>query len=159
MKNIPIPRISWNNIAILLGGRAAEEIILNDFTTGAGNDIERATNLARKMVCEWGMSEKMGPLELWEKRRANIFGARICHTQGLQRRNAQRIDKEVSRIVSESYEKAKKLLSDHIDILNKIASELLEKEVLNTSELDQIIQMKMEEREEKGNLKLQENVI
>ena len=148
-----------NNIVILLGGRAAEELILNEFTTGSGNDIERTTNLARKMVCEWGMSEEMGPLSYGKKEEQIFLGREFAVHKDYSEETAQRIDKEVTRIVSESYNKAKKLLSDHIDILNKIASELLEKEVLNTSELDQIIQIKMDEREEKGNLKLQENVI
>ena len=133
--------------------------ILNEFTTGSGNDIERTTNLARKMVCEWGMSEEMGPLSYGKKEEQIFLGREFAVHKDYSEETAQRIDKEVTRIVSESYNKAKKLLSDHIDILNKIASELLEKEVLNTSELDQIIQIKMDEREKKGNLKLQENVI
>jgi cell division protease FtsH len=145
-----------NNIVILLGGRAAEELILNEFTTGSGNDIERATNLARKMVCEWGMSEVMGPLSYGKKEEQIFLGREFAVHKDYSEKTAQRIDKEVTRLVSESYEKARKLLSDHIDILNRIASELLEKEVLNTSELDEIIQSKMGEREETGNLKLQE---
>lgn len=145
-----------NNIVILLGGRSAEELILNEFTTGSGNDIERATNLARKMVCEWGMSEEMGPLSYGKKEEQIFLGRDIGVHKDYSEETAQRIDKEITRLVSESYEKAKKLLSDHIDILNKIASELLEKEVLNTAELDDIILSKMGEREETGNLKLQE---
>jgi cell division protease FtsH len=149
-------RYLLNNIIILLGGRAAEEIILNEFTTGSGNDIERATNLARKMVCEWGMSEEMGPLSYGKKEEQIFLGREFAVHKDYSEETAQRIDKEVTRLVSESYEKAKKLLSDHIDILNKIASELLEKEVLNTSELDKIIQLKMGEREGAANLELQE---
>ncbi len=152
-------RYLLNNIIILLGGRAAEEIILNEFTTGSGNDIERATNLARKMVCEWGMSEEMGPLSYGKKEEQIFLGREFAVHKDYSEETAQRIDKEVTRLVSESYEKAKKLLSDHIDILNKIASELLEKEVLNTSELDKIIQSKMSEREGAGNLELQEKAI
>jgi cell division protease FtsH len=148
-----------NNITILLGGRAAEELILNEFTTGSGNDIERATNLARKMVCEWGMSDEMGPLSYGKKEEQIFLGRELAVHKDYSEETAQRIDNEITRIVSESYEKAKKLLSDHIDILNKIASELLEKEVLNTSELDAIIQQKMGERAETGDLKLQENAI
>jgi cell division protease FtsH len=145
-----------NNIVILLGGRAAEELILNEFTTGSGNDIERATNLARKMVCEWGMSEEMGPLSYGKKEEQIFLGREIGAHKDYSEKTAQKIDKEITRLVSDSYEKAKKLLSDHIDILNKIASELLEKEVLNTAELDDIIRSKMGEREETGNLKLQQ---
>ena len=128
-----------NNIAILLGGRAAEELILKDFTTGSGNDIERATNLARKMVCEWGMSEAMGPLTYGKKEEQIFLGREFATHKDYSEDTAQRIDGEVSRIVSESYDKARQLLLDHIDVLNKIASQLLEKEVLNTAELDEII--------------------
>jgi len=134
-----------NNITILLGGRAAEELILNEFTTGSGNDIERATNLARKMVCEWGMSDAMGPLSYGKKEEQIFLGREFATHKDYSEETAQRIDKEVTRLVSDSYEKAKKLLSDHIDILNRIASALLEKEVLNTTELDEIIQMQRED--------------
>jgi cell division protease FtsH len=128
-----------NNIVILLGGRAAEELVLKDFTTGAGNDIERATNLARKMVCEWGMSETMGPLSYGKKEEQIFLGREFATHKDYSEETAQRIDKEVSRIVMTSYEKARQILSDRMEILNKIASELLEKEVLNASELDAII--------------------
>ncbi len=132
-------RYLLNNIAILLGGRAAEELILKDFTTGSGNDIERATNLARKMVCEWGMSEAMGPLTYGKKEEQIFLGREFATHKDYSEDTAQRIDEEVTRIVSESYDKARQLLLDHIDVLNKIASQLLEKEVLNTVELDEII--------------------
>jgi len=148
-----------NNITILLGGRAAEELILNEFTTGSGNDIERATNLARKMVCEWGMSDQMGPLSYGKKEEQIFLGRDIAVHKDYSEETAQRIDQEITRLVSESYEKAKKLLSEHIDILNKIASELLEKEVLNTTELDDIIQQKMGERVRAGDLKLADNTM
>ncbi|HEX7534089.1 MAG TPA: ATP-dependent zinc metalloprotease FtsH [Syntrophales bacterium] len=140
-----------NNITILLGGRAAEELILNEFTTGSGNDIERATNLARKMVCEWGMSDEMGPLSYGKKEEQIFLGREFATHKDYSEDTAQKIDKEVTRLVSDSYEKAKKLLSDHIDILNRIASALLEKEVLNSTELDDIIQMKKEDEKGKGN--------
>jgi cell division protease FtsH len=128
-----------NNIAILLGGRAAEELVLKDFTTGAGNDIERATNLARKMVCEWGMSEVMGPLSYGKKEEQIFLGREFATHKDYSEETAERIDREVTQIVSSSYERAKQLLTDHMDILDRIASELLEKEVLNSSELDAII--------------------
>ena len=140
-----------NNITILLGGRAAEELILNEFTTGSGNDIERATNLARKMVCEWGMSEEMGPLSYGKKEEQIFLGREFAVHKDYSEDTAQKIDKEVTRLVSASYEKAKKLLSDHIDILNRIASGLLEKEVLNSVELDEIIQMNREDVDGSGN--------
>ena len=131
-----------NNIIILLGGRAAEELVLKDFTTGAGNDIERATALARKMVCEWGMSDAMGPLSYGKKEEQIFLGREFATHKDYSEETAQKIDKEVSRIVLTSYESAKKILSDRIEILNRIASELLEKEVLNSSELDAIIGIK-----------------
>jgi len=127
------------NIAILLGGRAAEEIVLHDFTTGAGNDIERATNLARKMVCEWGMSKKLGPLSYGKKEEQIFLGREFATHKDYSEETAKNIDVEVMSLVMQNYEKAKKLLSDHIDILHKIAEELLEKEVLNGQEIDAII--------------------
>ena len=127
------------NIAILLGGRAAEEIILHDFTTGAGNDIERATNLARKMVCEWGMSEKMGPLSYGKKEEQIFLGREFATHKDYSEDTAKNIDAEVVSIVTRNYEKAKKILTDHIEILHKIAGELLEKEVLNGAEVDILI--------------------
>ena len=136
------------NIAILLGGRAAEELVLKDFSTGAGNDIERATNLARKMVCEWGMSDRMGPLSYGKKEEMIFLGREIATHKDYSEETAEKIDEEVTRIVTESYDKAKKLLSDHVEILHKLAAELLEKEVLNTAELDVIIGLKTSPPEE-----------
>lgn len=128
-----------NNIAILLGGRAAEEIVLHEFTTGAGNDIERATNLARKMVCEWGMSEKMGPLSYGKKEEQIFLGREFATHKDYSEDTAKHIDAEVMSLVMRNYEKAKNLLNAHIDILHKIAKELLEKEVLNGAEIDALI--------------------
>ena len=128
-----------NNIAILLGGRAAEEIVLHDFTTGAGNDIERATNLARKMVCEWGMSEKLGPLSYGKKEEQIFLGREFATHKDYSEDTAKNIDIEVMSLVMRNYEKAKKLLNDHVDIMHKIALELLEKEVLNGAEIDALI--------------------
>jgi cell division protease FtsH len=128
-----------NNIAILLGGRAAEEIVLHDFTTGAGNDIERATNLARKMVCEWGMSEKMGPLSYGKKEEQIFLGREFATHKDYSEETAKQIDAEVVSICKRNYEKAKDLLNNHIEILHKMVTELLEKEVLNTAEIDVII--------------------
>ena len=128
-----------NNIAILLGGRAAEEIVLSDFTTGSGNDIERATDLSRKMVCEWGMSEEMGPLSYGKKEEQIFLGREFATHKDYSEETAKKIDAEVSRIVYENYEKAKQILRDNLDILNRIAHELLEKEVLNAEELDVLV--------------------
>jgi cell division protease FtsH len=134
-----------NNIAILLGGRAAEELVLKEFTTGSGNDIERATNLARKMVCEWGMSDEMGPLSYGKKEEQIFLGREFATHKDYSEDTAVRIDKEVSRIVSEGYERAKQILSDHVGVLDALAAELLEKEVLNSTQIDQIIGIKSEE--------------
>jgi cell division protease FtsH len=128
-----------NNIAILLGGRAAEEIVLKDYTTGSGNDIERATDLARKMVCEWGMSEQMGPLSYGKKEEQIFLGREFAQHKDYSEQTAEKIDLEVAKIVSENYEKAKRLLSANLDVLHRLANELLEKEVLSADELDSII--------------------
>ena len=128
-----------DNITILLGGRAAEELILKDFTTGAGNDIERATEIARKMVCSWGMSEEMGPLTFGKMDEQIFLGREIATHKNYSEETAEKIDREMSRIVTENYERAKKLLSDNIDTLHKLSKELLEKEVLNAEELDEIV--------------------
>jgi len=137
-----------NNIAILHGGRAAEELVLHDFTTGAGNDIERATDLARKMVCEWGMSDEMGPLTYGKKEEQIFLGKELATHKDYSEETARKIDKEVSKIVLESYERAKKLLSDNIDTLHKLAQELLVKEVLNAEEVDEILGIKPERADE-----------
>ncbi|MHB8138294.1 MAG: ATP-dependent zinc metalloprotease FtsH [Smithellaceae bacterium] len=128
-----------SNIAVLLGGRAAEELILKDFTTGAGNDIERATSLARKMVCEWGMSQKMGPLSYGKKEEQIFLGREFATHKDYSEETAKSIDAEVVAIVKRNYDKSKALLEEHIEILHKMARELLEKEVLNSAEIDVII--------------------
>lgn len=127
-----------NNISILLGGRAAEEIVLNDFTTGAGNDIERATALARKMVCEWGMSQ-LGPLSYGKKEEQIFLGREFATHKDYSEETAKNIDAEVLAIVTRNYHRAKQLLSDHLDVLHRLAGELLEKEVLSGAELDELI--------------------
>ncbi|OPY85505.1 MAG: ATP-dependent zinc metalloprotease FtsH [Syntrophus sp. PtaU1.Bin208] len=138
------------NITILLGGRAAEELILGDFTTGAGNDIERATNLARKMVCEWGMSTVLGPLSYGGKDEQIFLGREFATHKDYSEETAKRIDDEISAIVTGCYEHAKKLLLENMDTLNRMANELLEKEVLNAAELDAIIGIPTVEAEKEG---------
>jgi len=127
------------NISVLLGGRAAEELVLKDFTTGAGNDIERATSIARKMVCEWGMSDVMGPLSFGKKEEQIFLGRDFAVHKDYSEETAEKIDAEITRIVQRSYEEAKKLLSGNIELLHKLASSLLEKEVLTGEEIDRII--------------------
>jgi cell division protease FtsH len=128
-----------NNIAILLGGRAAEEIALQHMTTGAGNDLERATTLARKMVCEWGMSDAMGPLSYGKKEEAIFLGREIAQHRDYSESTAIEIDKEVKRIVMDNYHRAKTLIQDRESLLHNLANALLEKETLDAADIDAII--------------------
>jgi cell division protease FtsH len=128
-----------NDIAIFMGGRAAEELVIGRMTTGAGNDIERATDLARKMVCEWGMSDAMGPLTFGKRVEQIFLGRDISQHKDYSESTAVEIDREIKRIVVENYEKAKRLLSEHLAALNALAGGLLEKEVLDGPEIDRII--------------------
>ena len=127
------------SICIMMGGRVAEELVLHHMTTGAGNDIERATEMARKMVCEWGMSEKMGPLTFGKKEEMIFLGKEIATHKDYSEETAREIDSEVKAIVMECYNKATRILSERIDILHKLATALLEKEVLDGEEIDKII--------------------
>jgi cell division protease FtsH len=130
----------YNTLAILMGGRVAEELVLHHITTGAGNDIERATDLARKMVCEWGMSEKLGPLTFGKKEEEIFLGREIATRRDFSEQVAIEIDHEVKRLVTENYERAKRILTEHMNTLKALAEALLEKEVLDASEIDLIIQ-------------------
>ncbi len=129
-----------NNIAILMGGRAAEEIVLNRITTGAGNDIERATDLARKMICEWGMSERMGPLTFGKKDEEIFLGREIATRRDYSESTAIEIDNEVKKLVTDNYERAKTILKKNIKALRAIAKALREKEVLDSPEIDKLIE-------------------
>ncbi len=126
-------------ITTLLGGRAAELIIFNKLTTGAGNDIERATELARKMVCEWGMSEKLGPLAYGKNEEEIFLGREITKQQNYSEMTAQQIDLEIKNIVQTAMDRALKILRDNIDILHRLSKELLEREILDGEEIDKII--------------------
>ena len=130
----------YNTIAILMGGRVAEELVLKNITTGAGNDLERATELARKMVCEWGMSEKLGPLTFGKKDEEIFLGREIATRRDFGDHVAIEIDQEVRRLVTENYERAKRMLTEHIHILKALAEALLEREVLESLEIDEIVQ-------------------
>ncbi len=129
----------YNNIAILMGGRAAEEIALHRITTGAGNDIERATELARKMVCEWGMSEKMGPLTFGKKEEEIFLGREIAKHRDYSETTAIEIDNEVKKLIVENYERAKTIIKENLNALKAIAEALLEREVLDAPEIDKIV--------------------
>jgi len=128
-----------NHIAILMGGRLAEEIFFGQKTTGAGNDIEKATELARRMVCEWGMSEKLGPLTYGKKEEMVFLGKEISQHQDYSENTAMEIDAEVRSIVFQNYERAKKMLLEHKDVLQNLAEALLEYETLNTEQIDRVI--------------------
>jgi len=129
----------YNNLAILMGGRVAEELVLNHVTTGAGNDIERATDLARKMVCEWGMSEKLGPLTFGRKEEEIFLGREIATKRDFSDQIALDIDLEIRRLVTENYERAKRILTENMVSLKALAEALLEKEVLDAPEIDAIL--------------------
>ncbi len=125
-----------NMIAFLFGGRAAEEIIFKDYTTGAGNDIERATEIARRMVCEWGMSKKLGPLH-FEKRDDPVFlGMQTSHEKDYSDSTAREIDTEVRKFVTEGHKKAQDLLKQNLQILKNIAKTLLEYETIDGDEVN-----------------------
>lgn len=156
-------------IAYAMGGRAAERLVFNELTTGAGNDIERATQIARKMVCEWGMSEKLGPLTFGKKEEEIFLGREIAQHRDYSEQTAMLIDDEVKKIVNTAMDRADKILKDNMDILHRLSAALLEREILDGEEIDKIIKgeelppfEKMKEEEEtiaKENVKVQrENV-
>ncbi len=125
-------------IAILMGGRAAEELTQDEITTGAGNDIERATDMARRMVCEWGMSE-LGPLSYGGKDEPVFLGREIGHRTDYSEDTAVRIDREVNRIVQSAHERATRILTEHREVLDRIANGLLERESLDGDEVYRIL--------------------
>jgi cell division protease FtsH len=128
-----------NNLSILFGGRAAEELILGETTTGAGNDLERATDLARKMVCEWGMSDKLGPMTFGKQEEEIFLGRDFTQRVDYSETTAVQIDGEVRRLILETYERAKLLLRRNLAVLHKMAEALLERESLDGGEIDEII--------------------
>jgi cell division protease FtsH len=129
----------YNTLAILMGGRVAEELVFKHVTTGAGNDLERATDLARKMVCEWGMSEKLGPLTFGQKEDSVFLGRDFATKRDVSDQVALEIDQEIKRFVTENYERAKRVLTEQMTSLKALAEALLEKEVLDAPEIDQIL--------------------
>lgn len=128
-------------IAILMAGRIAEEIALNgQKTTGASNDIERATSLARKMVCEWGMSDELGPIAYTKAESQPFLGREIQHSPNYSEATAQAIDKTIHNIVTRQYELAKQLLTTKSDALERLAKALFEREVLSAAEVALVIE-------------------
>ncbi|HYN09329.1 MAG TPA: ATP-dependent zinc metalloprotease FtsH [Vicinamibacterales bacterium] len=129
-----------DQIAILLGGRIAEEITNGKLTTGAGNDLERVTELSRRMVCEWGMSDELGPLTFGKREEQIFLGREISKTQDYSEQTAVRIDNEVTKLVRNNYERARAILVDHKSVLLKIADELLAREVLDAEQVTRLAQ-------------------
>ena len=128
-----------NNIRILMGGRAAEEIILNTQTTGTGDDIKKASNLARKMVCDYGMSKNLGPLTFGKKDEQIFLGREIARHRDYSGLTAQKIDEEVRDIVTDAYKKAFQLIKANLEIHERMAKALLERETLNSDDIDEIM--------------------
>ena len=126
-------------IMVLLGGRAAEEIVFNERTSGAGNDLERVTEIARKMVCEWGMSDSVGPITFGKGEEQIFLGKEFSRSKDYSEETAVAIDNEIKRIVNENYEKSNKLLTENIDLLHKLSNLLLDKEVVDAKELDELV--------------------
>ncbi len=128
-----------DRIAILMGGRIAEEIMLGEITTGAGNDLERATEMARAMVCEWGMSNAMGPLTFGKKEEQIFLGREIAQRSDYSEDTALRIDQEVKRIVTENYQRALAILEEYKERVQKLADALLAREVLDGEQVKRIV--------------------
>lgn len=127
-------------IMVLLGGRAAEEIIFAERTSGAGNDLKRVTEIARKMVCEWGMSEKIGPVSLAKTEDQVFLGKDFSRSAEHSQTTAEEIDLEIKAIVETNYAKSKQTLTDNIDLLKSVAKRLLKKESINGKEIDEIME-------------------
>ncbi|HET7294812.1 MAG TPA: ATP-dependent zinc metalloprotease FtsH [Vicinamibacteria bacterium] len=128
-----------DRIAVCMGGRIAEELTFSQISTGAANDIEQATEMARKMVCEWGMSDTLGPLTYGKKEEAIFLGREFNRHQDYSEATALKIDAEIKRIVEKEYERARVLLTEKKDVLTKVADALLEHEVLDAQQLKQIL--------------------
>ena len=128
-----------DQIAVLLGGRIAEEITNGSTTTGAGNDLERVTELARKMICEWGMSDTMGPLTFGKKEEQIFLGREIAQHQDYSEETAIRIDQEVKRVVMENYKRSRSLLEENRAVLVKMAEALLVHEVLDGAQVRRLV--------------------
>ena len=128
-----------DNIAVMMGGRAAEELVLNNQTTGAGNDIERSTEIARKMVCEWGMSDNLGPLAFGKKEEQIFLGREFARHRDYSEETARLIDNEIRGIVTQGHKRAKEIIQTNMAILHKLANTLLEKEVLDGNQIETII--------------------
>ena len=129
-------------LAVMMGGRSAEKIIFNEITTGASNDIERATDIARKMVCEWGMSDKLGPISFGKKNEEIFLGREIQSHRDYSEKTAQAIDNEVVRIIKNAQKDSHQILEEKIDLLHLMASELLEHETIDEKDIKLLVKGK-----------------
>lgn len=129
-----------DRLSSLLGGRAAEHLVFNEITTGAQNDLERATELARRMVCQFGMSDKLGPVALGRPAGPVFLGRDLVEDRNYSEEIASQIDREVRSLVDECYERARQLMSDNREALDRVVNQLLEKETIDSDELDELIE-------------------
>jgi len=137
-----------DNLTQLLGGRASEEIVFNEITTGAQNDLEKSTKIARQMVCEFGMSDKIGPLTLGDKQGAIFLGRDFSARPDYSEQLAYEIDKEIRKLVDDAYDKARDILNTHRNKLDLIAQNLIEKETLNKEEIEELLKDEKEKVKE-----------
>jgi len=126
-------------LAHLMGGRVAEEIVFGEITTGAGNDIERATDIARRMVCDWGMSEKIGLRNLGRREEEIFLGREIAQHRDFSEETARLIDSEVNRLLEEAHDLARSIIEEHEAMLHRLAEELLKREILESAQIDAIL--------------------
>ncbi len=134
------PKQHWlNELANLLGGRAAEEIVFNEITTGAAGDIQYATEIARRMVCSWGMSEELGPVAFGRAKRQVFLGREMASPDEISEKTAELIDSEIRRLVDESLERARSLVREHETQLHALAAALLERETLTSEDVEEIL--------------------
>jgi cell division protease FtsH len=137
-----------STLTVLLGGRAAEDLVFNQFTTGAGNDLERATDLARKMVCNWGMSEELGPITFGRREEHIFLGREISQSKDFSEETARLIDHAMKNLVEGAYQRAKDLLATNRAVLQALAQGLLDRETLDSQEIDRIIESFKKQPEE-----------
>ncbi|MGH7841386.1 MAG: ATP-dependent zinc metalloprotease FtsH [Candidatus Binataceae bacterium] len=133
-------------LAVLFGGRVAEQLVFNEMWTGAGNDIERATELARKMVCQWGMSDELGPMTFGRQEEQVFLGRDLGHNKDYSEQTAVEIDREVRRLLSQAYDTAKKLLTENVTLLHALADRLIDKEVVDGAEVAEMVKAHQEGR-------------
>ena len=146
-----------SRIQVLLGGRIAEELVLEEISTGAGHDLEVSTDLARKMVTNWGMSDKLGPLTFGKRDEMVFLGKEMSQHKDYSEKTAESIDVEVKRIIDDNYKRAERVLDDRRDVLERLAETLLEHESLDGKQIDAVIEGKpLPQPEKKGKDKAEE---